>query len=221
MAALAQPEVWDALPEDAPDWLPDCAPTYLSPVEIAEAERWYRRSVEQLPDYEVEVELEVWTRRLRELHATGQTLGIFTHDSVARQLEDRPRWLSQELRRRHELGGYRAPQRWDDQFVATLKAQIDLREYLTHYGFLDLQKSADRLIGLCPLHSEDTPSFTVYRDHYHCFGCNATGDVFAFEQAARGVATFPEAVRQVAQAVGVAIPEVRQGTPMLAVSAHG
>ena len=61
--------------------------------------------------------------------------------------------------------------------------------------------------GLCPFHSEKTPSFTVHRDKqfFHCFGCHKGGDVFSFVMEAERV-SFPEAVGIVAEKCGIPIP---------------
>ena len=57
----------------------------------------------------------------------------------------------------------------------------------------ELQKVSNREFStLCPFHSEDTPSFTIYPDHGHCFGCGWHGDIFAFYQEVHGV-SFVEA----------------------------
>jgi DNA primase len=53
--------------------------------------------------------------------------------------------------------------------------------------------------GCCPFHNEKTPSFYVYDDHFHCFGCGAHGDAIAFLMRAEGAA-FPEAVERLAAA---------------------
>ncbi len=58
--------------------------------------------------------------------------------------------------------------------------------------------------GCCPFHEERTPSFAVYRDHYHCFGCGAHGDVFGYLMAAERL-DFPAAVAAAAQDAGVAL----------------
>jgi phage/plasmid primase-like uncharacterized protein len=59
---------------------------------------------------------------------------------------------------------------------------------------LTLRREGRYLVALCPFHGEKTPSFCVYPDHYHCFGCGAHGDVFTWLMQAHGM-TFPEAVR--------------------------
>src|SRR5262249_47883348 len=66
------------------------------------------------------------------------------------------------------------------------------------------------LKGLCPFHSEKTPSFTVHRDKqfFHCFGCQAGGDVFSFVMLTEKV-PFPEAVELVADKCGIPVPTQR------------
>ena len=68
--------------------------------------------------------------------------------------------------------------------------------------------------GLCPFHGEKTASFSVHatRQFYHCFGCGASGDVFSFVQKIENI-TFPEAVRAVAQKLGIALPKVSYSSP--------
>lgn len=62
--------------------------------------------------------------------------------------------------------------------------------------------------GLCPFHMEKTPSFRVYDDHYHCFGCGAHGSLFDFVMQTERL-TFPQAVERLADMAGVARPQVR------------
>lgn len=68
-------------------------------------------------------------------------------------------------------------------------------------------------IGLCPFHSEKTPSFSVRADEgfYKCFGCGAAGDVFTFLRDARGL-PFVEAARELARDAGVQIDETEDDT---------
>jgi DNA primase len=60
--------------------------------------------------------------------------------------------------------------------------------------------------GLCPFHNEKTPSFHVWDDHYHCFGCGAHGDAISFVMET-GRLGFLEAVEQLAQSVGLEVPK--------------
>ncbi len=63
-------------------------------------------------------------------------------------------------------------------------------------------------LGLCPFHTEKTPSFTVNEDKgfYHCFGCGAHGDAISFVQNTENLA-FPDAVEQLAGLAGLPMPE--------------
>ena len=63
--------------------------------------------------------------------------------------------------------------------------------------------------GLCPFHAEDTPSFKVFADHYHCFGCGAHGNAIEFLMEQQGL-SFPEAVRALASRSGVEIPTIQR-----------
>jgi hypothetical protein len=68
--------------------------------------------------------------------------------------------------------------------------------------YVRLRRSGPGFIGLCPFHSEETPSFRVNTDErFHCFGCGLGGDVFDFIQRLRDV-SFPQAVRQLAERAG-------------------
>ncbi len=60
--------------------------------------------------------------------------------------------------------------------------------------------------GCCPFHGEKTPSFYVYEDGYHCFGCGAHGDAISFVMQTEG-ASFPEAVQSLAGQAGLDMPK--------------
>jgi DNA primase len=77
---------------------------------------------------------------------------------------------------------------------------------------VSLRKAGNSYKGLCPFHSEKTPSFTVNRDKgfFHCFGCGAGGDVFKFVELQDKMG-FQEAARALAQRFGVPIPELEAG----------
>ena len=74
--------------------------------------------------------------------------------------------------------------------------------------YVSLRRCGANFTGLCPFHGEKTPSFNVNpaREIFHCFGCGAGGDVFAFVMRLDGI-SFPEAVRKLAQRAGVTIEE--------------
>jgi DNA primase len=100
-----------------------------------------------------------------------------------------------------------------DNFKETLKQQADIVRIVGDY--VKLKKAgAQNFSGLCPFHAEKTASFSVHatRQFYHCFGCGESGDVFTFVQKVENI-TFPEAVRLIAQKVGVAMPKVSFSSP--------
>jgi DNA primase len=93
-------------------------------------------------------------------------------------------------------------------FAYTLKQQTDIVRIVGDY--VKLKKAgAQNFSGLCPFHSEKTPSFSVHasRQFFHCFGCGVSGDVFSFVQKIENI-SFPEAVRLVAQKLGVPLPKL-------------
>ncbi len=76
-----------------------------------------------------------------------------------------------------------------------------------------LERKGNTWLGLCPFHQERTPSFNVIPNKamYYCFGCQAGGDCFRFLMQLEGL-SFVEAVKELAQAAGIVIPE-RELTP--------
>ncbi len=98
-------------------------------------------------------------------------------------------------------------------FKETVKQQADIVRIVGDY--VKLKKAgAQNYSGLCPFHNEKTPSFSVHatRQFYHCFGCGVSGDVFSFVQKVENI-TFPEAVRTVAQKLGIALPKISYSSP--------
>ena len=98
-------------------------------------------------------------------------------------------------------------------FAYDLKQQADIVRIVGEY--VQLRKSgAQNYSGICPFHNEKSPSFSVHqsRQFFHCFGCGVSGDVFSFIQKIENI-TFPEAVRAVAQKLGVPMPKVEYSSP--------
>jgi len=95
---------------------------------------------------------------------------------------------------------------FSQRFIDDLRLQADIVRVVQEY--VPLKKAGLKFKGLCPFHAEKTPSFTVDQEKgfFHCFGCHAGGDVFKFVELQERVA-FPDAVRLLAQKVGVALPE--------------
>ena len=61
----------------------------------------------------------------------------------------------------------------------------------------ELKELGDKLVGICPFHSESTPSFTIFThdNHFYCFGCNVWGDSIDFKMKTKKI-SMPEAVRE-------------------------
>jgi DNA primase len=101
-----------------------------------------------------------------------------------------------------------------DHVIAEIRDRVDLVEFVGQY--VDLKRSGRAFVGLCPFHSEKTPSFHVNPDRgiYHCFGCNVTGDLFQFYMEEES-SSFPEALREMARRAGVDLSryEGRPGKP--------
>ena len=98
-------------------------------------------------------------------------------------------------------------------FAYDVKQQADIVRIVGEY--VKLRKAgAQNYSGLCPFHGEKTPSFSVHagRQFFHCFGCGASGDIFSFIQKIENI-TFPEAVRSVAQKLGIAAPKAEFSSP--------
>jgi DNA primase len=96
------------------------------------------------------------------------------------------------------------------QFIDDLRLQASILQVVQEY--VPLRRAGTKYKGLCPFHSEKTPSFHVdpEKGFFHCFGCMAGGDVFKFLELHEKVG-FQDAVRMLAQKFGVALPEEREG----------
>ena len=92
--------------------------------------------------------------------------------------------------------------------VQRIKDRIVLSELLGQY--VDLRPRGKHFLGLCPFHSEKTPSFTVNNDRgiFYCFGCGKHGDAFSFLQEKLSI-DFPAALEKLARENNIAIPKRR------------
>lgn len=99
-----------------------------------------------------------------------------------------------------------------DAALAELRSAADIVEVISEHT--RLKKAGRSWKGLCPFHSERTPSFNVNRDKglYYCFGCGAGGDVIHFVRQIDRL-DFPDAVETLAQRFGVVIPQRRSRGP--------
>ena len=90
--------------------------------------------------------------------------------------------------------------------VQLIKDAADIAEIIGEH--VSLKRAGANLKGLCPFHSEKTPSFTVNpeRKTYHCFGCGEGGDVFSFMMNFHRL-SFVEALKELARRYQIALPE--------------
>ncbi len=94
-----------------------------------------------------------------------------------------------------------------EKFITELVERSDIVDVVSGYVRLG-KKSGSNMFGLCPFHSEKTPSFSVSPDKqiYHCFGCGKGGGVINFIMEIENL-SFPEAVEFLARRAGMSIPE--------------
>lgn len=94
-----------------------------------------------------------------------------------------------------------------NDLVDQLKSTVDIVHVVQ--GYVRLKKTGSNFIGLCPFHSEKTPSFHVRQTppYYYCFGCNAKGDVFSFIQSIERI-SFPETLKFLADKYGISLPKL-------------
>src|SRR5258706_7519366 len=111
--------------------------------------------------------------------------------------------------------------RSSDDWVEQVRAASDIVEVVRER--VALKRVGRNWVGLCPFHSEKTPSFSVNaeRQFYHCFSCKVGGDVFKFVQEREKVG-FLEAVELLSRRPGIALPQrrARERGPRAAVP-HG
>ncbi|MDO8306487.1 DNA primase [Herminiimonas sp.] len=91
-------------------------------------------------------------------------------------------------------------------FIQDLLKRVDIVDVVGRY--VPLKKGGANFMGLCPFHNEKSPSFTVSptKQFYHCFGCGAHGTAIGFLIEYSGMG-FVEAVKDLAQNVGMVVPE--------------
>lgn len=97
----------------------------------------------------------------------------------------------------------------NDLFIQQLKQYSDIERIIS--GYVPLSRKGRNLSGLCPFHSEKTPSFFVYpqTQSFYCFGCGAGGDVITFIRRIENL-EYMEAVRFLAEKCGLTVPDSQQ-----------
>ena len=93
-----------------------------------------------------------------------------------------------------------------DDFKEQVRSQANIVEIISEY--VPLKKRGGSFWGCCPFHGEKTPSFSVTPDKnfFYCYGCHVGGDVFTFVMKMENC-TFPEALKLLANKLGIAVPE--------------
>ena len=97
-------------------------------------------------------------------------------------------------------------------FITDLLNRVDIVDIVGRY--VQLKKGGANFMGLCPFHNEKSPSFTVSptKQFYHCFGCGAHGTAIGFLIEYSGMG-FVDAVKDLAQNVGMIVPEADDRIP--------
>lgn len=92
-----------------------------------------------------------------------------------------------------------------DDFIAKLRERVDIVDVVSEH--VRLTRSGRSFVGLCPFHSEKSPSFHVTpgKGFYHCFGCGAGGTAITFLMEVEQI-TFREAVERLANKAGLTLP---------------
>jgi len=91
-----------------------------------------------------------------------------------------------------------------EEKLSEIRERLPIVEFISEH--VQLKKAGKHFKGLCPFHSEKSPSFTVSeeRESFHCFGCATGGNIFHFLMKLEGL-TFPEAVIRLAERSGVEV----------------
>lgn len=95
---------------------------------------------------------------------------------------------------------------YPEEVIEEVRQRNDIVSVISTY--VKLKKTGANYMGLCPFHSEKSPSFSVSgnKQMYHCFGCGVSGNVYTFVMEYENF-TFPDAVKFLAEKAGVTLPE--------------
>ena len=101
--------------------------------------------------------------------------------------------------------------RLPENFIQEVVERTDIEELVGRY--VTLKRAGSNLLGLCPFHSEKTPSFTVTpaKKMFYCFGCHAGGSAITFVQKAENL-EFTDAVEFLANRIGLPLPKTSDMT---------
>lgn len=98
----------------------------------------------------------------------------------------------------------------DEKFLEEIKSRVDIVDFIS--GYVELKRAGQNFKGLCPFHSEKTPSFMVNpgRQIFHCFGCGAGGNVIHFAMKYENL-SFQESLRLLAKKAGIEFKAYKSG----------
>src|SRR6476659_7552571 len=98
------------------------------------------------------------------------------------------------------------------EFIQSLLGRVDIVDVVDRH--VKLKKAGSNFLSYYTANTEKTPSFSVSpsKQFYHCFGCGAHGNAIGFLMEYSGLA-YPEAIRALAETVGMPVPETRSRTP--------
>lgn len=98
------------------------------------------------------------------------------------------------------------------EIIEDLKYRNPIEDVISSY--VELRRAGSNLKGLCPFHSEKTPSFTVYSadGHYYCYGCGSGGDVITFIMKMEGL-DYRSALEFLAKRCGITLPDDEDRSP--------
>lgn len=102
--------------------------------------------------------------------------------------------------------------RYSENLIEEVRERNDIVDVISNY--VQLKKKGSTYFGLCPFHSEKSPSFSVTpaKQMYYCFGCGAGGNVYTFLMEYENF-TFPEAVEYLAERCGMPLPKMEEESP--------
>ena len=97
--------------------------------------------------------------------------------------------------------------RYSDEIIENIRQSSDIVNIISQY--VALKRKGRNYFGICPFHNEKSPSFSVSPDRqiFHCFGCNAGGNVYSFLMKIEGIG-FKEAIEQLAERANIQLPKL-------------
>lgn len=103
--------------------------------------------------------------------------------------------------------------RFEEHTLEEIRSRLNIVDVIGEY--VQLKKTGQGYQGLCPFHSEKSPSFHVHAEKqiFHCFGCHKGGNAFTFLMGIEGW-NFPETVKKLAERTGVDLPKAKEFVPI-------